>query len=164
MHGRSATTTSSEDDGEGLVADQLLGHEHGVTQAQLFLLANIRDLRHISDLAHAAQHLDVALALEQLLEFKGMVEVILDRPLLAAGHDDDLLDAGFDGLFYAVLNNRPVDQRQHLLWLRLRCRQEPCAPAGGRENCFSNPQNDPRELCVGCGGSPANGPGEAPAV
>ena len=111
-----------------------------------------------------AQHLDVALALEQLLELVGVVEVVLDRPLLAAGDDDDLLDAGGDRLFDAVLDDRLVDQRQHLLGLRLGGGQEPCAPAGGREDCFSNAQNDPRELCVGGGGSPVTGPAEAGAV
>ena len=68
-----------QDHRERLVADQLLGHQHRVAQAQLLLLAHVADLGHVADLADAAQHLDVALVLEQLLELVGVVEVVLDR-------------------------------------------------------------------------------------
>ena len=82
MHGRSPTTTSSgQHDGEGFVADDLLGHQHRVAETELLLLADVADLDHVADLAHAAQHVDVALFLEQLLELVVVVEVILDRGL-----------------------------------------------------------------------------------
>ena len=68
-------------------------------------------------MAHLPEHLDVALLLEQMLELVGEVEVVLDRSLLAGGDDDDLLDARGDGLFDGVLDDRLVDQRQHLLGL-----------------------------------------------
>ena len=55
----------------------------------------------------------------------------------------DLLDAGRDRLLDGVLDDRLVDERQHLLGLRLGGRQEPCPPAGGREHCFANPQDIP---------------------
>ena len=64
-------------------------------------------------------------------------------PLLAAGDDDDLLDAGRDRLLDAVLDDRLVDERQHLLGLRLGRGQEPCAPAGGRKDCFADAQDVP---------------------
>ncbi len=127
-----------EDDGEGLMADQLLGHQHRVPQAQLLLLAHIADLRHVPDLAHPAQHLDVALGLQHGLQLEAVVEMVLDGPLLAAGDDDDLLDPGGHGLFDRVLDDRLVHQRQHLLGLCLGGGQEAGPPARGREHCFAN--------------------------
>ena len=67
---------------------------------------------HMSDLA---EHLDVAARLQELLELQVQVEVIFDRPLLAAGDDDDLLDAGRDRLLDGVLDDRFVNEREHLL-------------------------------------------------
>src|SRR5687768_12821694 len=122
------------------MADKLLGHQHGVAQTQLLLLANVRHLGHVADLAHTAQHLDVALRFEQVLELVRMVEVVLDRPLLAAGDDDDLLDAGADRFLDAVLDDRFIDKRQHLLWLRLGSGQKPCPPTRGRKDSFSDAQ------------------------
>ncbi len=139
MHGRSPTTTSSgQDHRERLVADELLGHQHGVPEPELLLLAHVGDLGEVADVADLAEHLDVAPLLEQVLELVGEVEVVLDRPLLAAGDDDDLLDARRDRLLDGVLDDRLVDQRQHLLGLRLGGRQEAGPPAGGREDGFAD--------------------------
>ena len=108
-----------EDDREGFVADQLLGHEHRVPEAQLLLLTHVADLGHVADLTHLAQHLDIATLLEQVLKLEAVVEVVLDGSLLAAGDDDDLLDPGGHGLLDRVLDDRLIHQRQHLLGLRL---------------------------------------------
>ena len=81
------------------------------------------------------------LRLEQVLELEAVVEVVLDGALLAAGHDDDLLDAGRDGLLDRVLDDRLVDERQHLLRLRLGGWQEPRPPAGSREDGLANAQD-----------------------
>ena len=53
--------------------------------------------------------------------------------LVAAGDEDEMLDAGFARLVDRVLDQRPVDDRQHLLGHRLGGRQEPGAEAGDRE-------------------------------
>ncbi len=127
-----------QDDREGLVADQLLGHQDGVAEAELLLLADVGDLGQVADVTDAPEHLDVAALLEQVLELEREIEVVLDRPLLAAGDDDDLLDAGGDRLFDGVLDDRLVDERQHLLRLSLRRRQEPGAPSGGRKDGFAD--------------------------
>ena len=58
--------------------------------------------------------------------------------LAAAGHDDDVLDAGMQRLLHAVLDDRLVDDRQHLLRLRLGGGQEPGAEPGGGKDSFSN--------------------------
>ena len=139
MHGRSPIDhVVGQDDRERLVADEVLGHEHRVAEAELLLLADVGDLRQVADLADLAEHLDVALLLEQVLELVGQVEVVLDGALLAGGDDDDLLDPGGDGLLDRVLDDRLVDQRQHLLGLRLGGRQEACAPPGGGEDSLAN--------------------------
>ena len=127
-----------QDHRERLVADEVLGHEHRVPEAELLLLADVGHLGEVADCADLAEHLDVALLLEQVLELVGEVEVVLDRALLAGGDDDDLLDPRGDGLFDRVLDDRLVDERQHLLGLRLGRGQEAGAPAGGREDGLSN--------------------------
>ena len=127
-----------QDHGEGLMPDQVLGHQDRVSQPELLLLAHVGHLGQVADMADLAEHLDVALLLEEVLELIRQVEVVLDRALLAGGDDDDLLDARRDGLFDRVLDDRLVDQRQHLLGLRLGRGQEAGAPAGGREYGLSN--------------------------
>src|SRR5947208_7021805 len=52
--------------------------------------------------------------------------MILDGRLAPTGNDDDVLNAGVDGLFDAVLDERLVHQRQHLLRLGLGGRQKAC--------------------------------------
>ena len=140
-----------QDDRERLVADQVLGHQDGVTETELLLLADVGDLGEIADRADLPQHLDVALLLEQVLELVGEVEVVLDRPLLAGGDDDHLLDAGRHGLLDRVLDDRLVDEREHLLGLGLRRRQETGAPTCGREDGLSNAQSN--LVMTGVGGS-----------
>ena len=57
--------------------------------------------------------------------------MILDRVLAAAGDEDDVVDAGGERLFDAVLDDRLVDERQHLFRLRLGRREEARAEARG---------------------------------
>ena len=88
--------------------------------------------------ADLAELLDLALLLEQVLELVVEVEVVLDRALLRRGDDDDLLDPRGDRFLDAVLDDRLVDEGQHLLGLRLGGGQEAGAPAGGREDSFAD--------------------------
>ena len=60
--------------------------------------------------------------------------MVLDRVLAAARDQDDVVDAGGDGLFHAVLNDRFVDEWQHLFGLRLGGREKACAESGGGED------------------------------
>ena len=76
--------------------------------------------------------------LQQVFQLEADVEMIFDRGLAAAGDDDDVLNAGMQRFFDAILNDRLVDDGQHLLGLRLGCRQESGAEPRGRENSFSN--------------------------
>ena len=123
-----------EDHRERLVANQLLRHQDGVAEAQLLLLPHVGDLGEVADVADLAEALDLAALLEQVLQLVAEVEVILDRPLLAGRDDDHLLDARRHGLLDRVLDDRLVDEREHLLGLGLGGGQEAGAPAGGGED------------------------------
>src|ERR1035437_1575811 len=123
-----------EDHRERLVAHEIPRRQHGVAQAQLFLLADVGHLGEVGDGPYLAQLVDFATRLEELLELEVDFEVILDRPLLAAGDDDDLLDTGLDRLFDAVLDDRLVNEREHLLRLCLGGREEAGAPARRRKD------------------------------
>ena len=57
------------------------------------------------------------LASSSVFQLEADVEMILNRGLAAAGHDDDVLDAGMNGFFHAVLDEGLVHQRQHLFGL-----------------------------------------------
>ena len=139
MHGRSADDdVVGQDHRERLVADEVLGHQDRVAEPELLLLADVRHLGQVADRPDLPEHLDVALLLEQVLELVGEVEVVLDRPLLAGGDDDDLLDPGRDGLLDRVLDDRLVDEGQHLLGLGLGGREETSAPTGGGEDSLAN--------------------------
>ena len=63
--------------------------------------------------------------------------MILERGLAAAGDEDEFLDSGFARLFHGILDQRPVDDRQHLFGHRLGRRQEPGTEAGDGENGFA---------------------------
>ena len=150
MHGRSDDDdVVGQEHRERLVADEVLGHEHRVAEAQLLLLAHVGDLGEVADRADLAQLLDLALLLEQVLQLVVEVEVVLDHALLRGGDDDHLLDAGGDGLLDRVLDHRLVHQGQHLLGLRLRGGQEPGAPAGGGEDSLADAHRTSRAGSLG---------------
>ena len=79
------------------------------------------------------------LPLEQRhLEFELAVEMILDDALVAPGDEYEMLDAGLARLVDDVLDQRPVDDRQHLLRHGLGGRQEPGAKPGDGKDGFAN--------------------------
>src|SRR5262249_21238771 len=53
------------------------------------------------------------------LEFIRNIEMILDRIFAASGDDGDIANAGVDGFFDDILNERLVDKREHFLRLSL---------------------------------------------
>jgi hypothetical protein len=64
--------------------------------------------------------------------------MVLDGALAAAGDEDQLLDAGRDGLLGRVLDQRLVDDGQHFLGIGLGGGQEAGAQAGDREDRLGN--------------------------
>src|SRR5262245_6292187 len=75
---------------------------------------------------------------ERVFELELAVEMVLDDGLVAASDEDEMLDAGLARLVDHMLNQRPVDHRQHLLRHGLGGRQEPGAQPGDRENGFAD--------------------------
>ena len=136
--GVASITSSAEDDGEGLVADERARDEHGVAEAERLALANVGQVDQARDLPDLGELLLLAPRLEERLELDRDVEMVLDRVLAAARDQDDVVDAGGDGLFDAVLNDGLVDERQHLLGLRLGGREKARAESGGGEDRLAN--------------------------
>ena len=64
--------------------------------------------------------------------------MVFDRRFALAGHEDDVFDAGGASFLDGVLDQRLVDQGQHLLGDGLGRRQEPGAQSGNRENRFTH--------------------------
>ena len=121
----------AEDDGERLVADQLARDQHGVAEPERLALPDVGEVDHVGDLADLVELFALAARFEERLELDRDVEVIFDRVLAAAGDQDDVVDAGRDGFLDAVLNDRLVDERQHLFGLRFGRGKEAGAEAGG---------------------------------
>ncbi len=45
-----------------------------------------------------------------------VIEIVFDRALVAPRHEDDVLDPRGNRLVHDVLDRRPIEHRQHLLW------------------------------------------------
>ena len=113
-----------EDDGKRFVPDQVLRHEHRVAKSERLALPDVGHLYQLRDLADGFELGLLAALLEKAFELHRHVEVILDRVLSAPRDDDDVVDARLNGLFDAVLDDRLVDEDQHLLRLRLGRREK----------------------------------------
>ena len=75
---------------------------------------------------------------ERGVEFVHPVEMILDHALVAAGDEDEMLDAGFPGLVDHILDQRLVDDGEHFLRHRLGGGQDAGAEAGDRKHGFAD--------------------------
>ena len=71
-------------------------------------------------------------------EFELAVEMVLDHALVAAGDEDEMLDAGLARFVHHVLDQRPVDHRQHFLRHGLGRRQEAGSEAGDGKYGFAD--------------------------
>jgi hypothetical protein len=131
-----------------------------VPEAERVLLAGVGDLARLQHRGGDLGQLLVFRALVQRLgELVGVVEMVLDRRLAAAGDEDELLDPGGLRLLDRVLDDRLVDDRQHLLRQRLGRRKEARAQPADREDRLAHPLAHARSIgsLVGLvkGGGPA---------
>jgi len=108
----------AEQDGEGLVANQIARDQNGVAEAEWLLLARVADLHHVCDVSHQLGLLLLAVLFEKIFEEGRCVEVIFDGTFAAAGDDNDVLDAGGHALFRDILDLRLINDGQHFLGLR----------------------------------------------
>ena len=139
MHGNCGVDdVVGKEDGEGFVADDLFGLEDGVAEAEGLCLPGVSDAGELGDGSGDLEQRSFVLSSEIGFEFGAAVEVIFHGGLAAAGNDDDLVAAGGDGLFDSVLNERLVDEAEHLLRHGLGGRKEASAQSCGREDGFAN--------------------------
>ena len=106
-----------QQDREGLVADDFARAPDGVAEAERRLLAGEAGRAGGGKIGHQRRIFGLfAPPCERVFEFISRVEVILDHRLVAAGHENEMLNPRFARLIDHVLKNWPVDDRQHLLW------------------------------------------------
>jgi hypothetical protein len=139
----------------------LSSHGDCMTQAQRVALADVVNVGHLGDGLNLLELLVLLAFLQVELELEVAVEVVLDGPLPPAGDDEDVGDAGADGLLHHVLDGGFVDDRHHLLRLALGGREESRPQPGGRDHCLANLRHFSRcsassgePLRSGCGRSP----------
>src|SRR5262249_56719793 len=100
--------------------DRMVAHDsaraaHSMPQPQGQLLS--REARRSRPRQVARQRLEVAAPLalrERVFELELAVEMVLDDGLVAAGDEDEMLDAGLARLVDHVLNQRPGGDRHPL--------------------------------------------------
>ena len=80
-------------------------------EAERFALADVGEVDQVRDLADFLELFGLAARFEKRLELHGHIEVILDRVLAASRDEQDVVHAGRDRLFDAVLNDRLVNER-----------------------------------------------------
>ena len=124
---------------ERLVADQFARAPDGMAKAERHLLAGEAGLARPRLQPLQAGQLVVLAALRQrVVELELDVEMVFDDRLVAAGDEDEMLDAGLARLVDDILDDRPVDDRQHLLGDGLGGGQEPRAKTGDRKYRLAN--------------------------
>ena len=124
---------------ERLVADELARAPHRVAEPERLLLP--REARRAGLRQLLPQEIErlVLLPLEQRhLQLELAVEVVLDDALVAAGDEDEVLDPGLARLVDDMLDQGPVDHRQHLLRHGLGRRQEAGAEPGHGKDGFAD--------------------------
>ena len=132
-----------EEEGEGLVADELAGAPDRVPESERLLLAREARASRLRQIGGDGLKLGgLAARGKHLLELELPVEMVLDGALVAARHEDEMLDAGFPRLVDHMLDERPVDDGQHLLGNRLgrgqKAGAEPCHREHGLTNASSH--------------------------
>ena len=121
---------------ERLVADQMARAPHRMAETERALLPRIGDLARPPAATIAARRAARSLPRSRKRRFQlvGDVEMVFERALAAAGDEIELLDAGGLRLLDRVMDQRPVDHRQHLLRHRLGRRQDARAEPGHRKH------------------------------
>ena len=124
-----------KENGNRLGTDKMARAPDRMAEPCRLLLADIEDrsgvVQHVLD---QVQRLVLALCGKGLLQLEGMVEMVLDGCLVAAGNEDEFLDARFRSLLDRILDQGLVDDRQHFLGHRLCRGEKPRAKTAHRKN------------------------------
>ena len=128
-----------QQDRERLVADDLARAPDGVAKAERRLLAGEAGRAGRREIGHQRGIFGLlAPADQRVFEFISRIEVILDDRLVAAGHENEMLDPRLARFIDHMLKNGPVDDGQHLLRDRLGRRQKPRAETGDGQHGFTD--------------------------
>ena len=117
-----------------LVAHQRTGAQDGVAQSQLTALARVEILHLLAFELEVHQLLFAPCFAQVGRQLFVDVKVLLDRRLAARRHKQDAADPRQLEFLHHVLHHRLAADRQHLLGLTLRGRQQPRAVAGHGNN------------------------------
>src|SRR5580700_4183585 len=112
--------------------------EDCMTQTQCFLLAHIGYVDQVRNALNFRQQIGFVPGPEQILEFEAYVEVILDRRFAAARYDTNVPNSRTRYLFHCILNERCVNERQHLLWERFGRGKKAGSQTCCRQHCFAD--------------------------
>ncbi len=118
---------------ERLVADDVAGAPHRMAEAERLLLTH-RGERAGRKAGRLERLERFAAAPHRRLELIGDVEIVFERGLAPPGDEDHLLDARLARLVHGILDERAIDDRQHLLGESLGGRQESRAETGDGEH------------------------------
>src|SRR5207253_4777948 len=128
-----------EQQGEWLAADKLARTPDRVTEAERLLLAGDAGRPGLRQILREQVEVGTFLSLPQgHFQLELAVEMVLDHALVAAGDENEMLDAGLARLVDDVLDQRPVDHRQHFLGHGFGGGEEAGAEPGNGKNGFSN--------------------------
>ena len=124
-----------QQDGERIVTDEGTGAPDRVAEAERVLLAHRHHRPRLDlDCLEQGQRLALVPISQRRFELERNIEMFDDGGLAAAGDQAELVDPGGTRFLDRVLDQRLVDDRQHLLGHRLGGRQETRAEAGDRQN------------------------------
>jgi hypothetical protein len=123
-----------QEDGERLVADDLFCLKDGVAEPERFGLAGVGNAGEFGDSARDFEEGGFIFCGEGGFKFGTAIEVVFHGGFAAAGDDDDLVAAGGYCLFDTVLDERLVDEAEHLLGHGLGGGKEAGAHACGRKD------------------------------
>src|SRR5687768_6625066 len=127
----------AQHDCKWFVSDQMLRAEYGVSKAQGFRLTHVTEIGQIGNVSHLTEELRLSVSFEVLFQFHRPIEMVFDGALPAAGDDDDVFNAGGNGLFHRILNQRLVDQRKHFFGRRFGRGEKSRAEPGSWKNGFA---------------------------
>ena len=123
---------------ERLVADDVACAPDGVPEAERRLLAREAGVARAGKSFRQRRQLLLLVAAlrERPVELELDVEVVLDHRLVAAGDENEVLDARGPRLVDHMLDDRPVDDRQHLFRHGLGCGKKARAQSGDGKHGF----------------------------
>ena len=125
--------------GKRLVADNLARAPDSVAETKGGLLAGKTGLacpRQVD--FQQFQFFDLVAVTQGAVQLVLDIEMILDRALVAACHEDEMLDSGGARLIDDMLDHRTIDDRQHLFGDGLGGGQKTGAQSGHRKNRLAN--------------------------